>query len=155
MKSTVRVAASPRTVRIKNMLLVEIVSALFILLFVYTGINKLLSIDSLQKVLKDYPLLSGMPILVSWVLPITELVVAALLFIRKTKLLGLYSSWILMSGFTLYLLYMFAFAKDMPCTCGGMLQKLTWNQHLIFNIFFILLATIAIVAYKREKSRIE
>jgi len=124
--------------------IIEIVSALFILLFAYTGINKLISIDTLQFVLKDYPLIGGFPNLVAWGLPVTELIVVLFLFIPRTRKIGLYCSLVLMSFFTLYLIYMLIFTPNKPCTCGGMLQQLSWTQHLIFNGAFILLALLAL-----------
>jgi putative oxidoreductase len=123
---------------------IEIISALFILLFVYTGISKFLSLDSLKYVLKDYPLIGGYPIMVAWVLPTVELLIASMLFIPRTRLLGLYCSLGLMTSFTFYLIYMLMFTPKLPCTCGGMLEKLTWSQHLIFNMIFIMFALIGI-----------
>jgi putative oxidoreductase len=134
---------------VKRTMIVDVISALFILLFVYTAINKFMAVNDLKSVLKDYPLIGSIPILVAWALPITELLVALWLFIPRFKLLGLYSSLALMTMFTLYLGYILSFTTKLPCTCGGMLQKLSWPQHLIFNIFFIILASIAIWFYKK------
>lgn len=124
----------------KKNAIVEIVSALFILLFVYTGINKLISVNSLQIVLREYPLIGSLNTVIAWGLPFVELFIALLLFIPKTKRAGLYGSLLLMTAFTLYLIYMLAFTPNKPCTCGGMLQKLTWPPHLVFNLLFIILA---------------
>lgn len=33
----------------------------------------------------------------------------------------------------------------MPCSCGGILEKMNWNQHLLFNICFCVLAVPAIL----------
>lgn len=134
----------------KRKTIVEIISALFILLFVYTGINKFISANSLQIVLKDYPLIGGMPELIAWGLPVVELSVALLLFIPRTRLKGLYCSLLLMSAFTLYLIYMLTVTTKLPCTCGGMLQKLTWNQHLFFNISCVLLSIAGIYLKKHN-----
>jgi hypothetical protein len=141
----------------RNQLVVEIISGLFILLFVYTGVNKLIAIDTLKFVLSKYPLIQKFPVLVAWALPMIELLVAALLFFPKTKLIGLYSSLILVIGFTCYLSYMLLFTSKLPCTCGGMLQKLTWPQHLGLNIFFIVLSLIGISLKKgnTKKEKLE
>jgi hypothetical protein len=133
--------------------IVEVISALFILLFVYTGINKFIALNTLQYVLKEYPLIGNFPTAVAWGLPLIELFVAALLFIPKTRLRGLYASLILMTGFTAYLSYMLVFTPKLPCTCGGLLQKLSWPQHLIFNILFVLLSIIAIRLRRRNNDQ--
>jgi putative oxidoreductase len=139
-----------KIIGLKPATIIDIISALFILLFVYTAINKFMAMNTLKFVLKDYPLIGGMPTLFAWTLPITELIVTLWLFIPRFRLLGLYSSLALMTAFTLYLSYMLTFTTKLPCTCGGMLQKLSWPQHLMFNIFFIALATIAIKLYRKR-----
>jgi putative oxidoreductase len=130
-------------------LIVDIIGALFILLFFYTAINKLIEIDTLKNILAAYPLLENIPHFVAWALPITELVVVALLFFPRTRSLGLYASLVLMISFTLYLTYMLTFTTKLPCTCGGMLEKLTWPQHLFFNVVFVLLSITAIILNRR------
>jgi len=39
---------------------------------------------------------------------------------------------------------MITYTPNLPCSCGGVLQQMTWNQHLIFNVVFTLLALFAI-----------
>lgn len=130
--------------------IVEVISALFIFLFIYTAINKIISVNDLKFVLKKYPLIGSFSDIVAWALPITELIVALFLFIPRTRLLGLYSSLVLMTGFTLYLIYMLSFSSNLPCTCGGMLQKLSWPQHLVFNLIFVILSIVGIVIERRK-----
>jgi putative oxidoreductase len=137
---------------LKKTMIVEIIASLFILLFVYTGINKIIAIDSLKHVLKDYPLIGSFPILFAWGLPIVELIVSILLFIPSSRKIGLSSSLFLMIGFTAYLAYMLTFTTHKPCTCGGMLQELSWGQHLIFNIFFIIIGILGIRLHKHLPS---
>jgi putative oxidoreductase len=131
----------------KRIAFVNIVSALFIFLFVYTALNKFLAVEDLKFVLKDYPLIGSLSEVIAWGLPIIELFVSVLLLYPKSKLIGLFCSLLLMTGFTLYLGYMLTFTTDKPCTCGGMLQQLSWPQHIIFNISFIILSVIAIRLY--------
>lgn len=142
-------------IAIKRNTIVEIISSLFILLFVYTAISKLANIDRFQNVLHNAPKIGKYAHVISWLLPITEIVVALLLFFPKTKKIGLYSSLLLMVAFTGYLFYMIFFAYNLPCSCGGVLEKMSWNQHLIFNCFFTLLAGIGIWLNKRKPSQPE
>jgi putative oxidoreductase len=135
----------------KRTSIVEVISALFILLFVYTAINKFLALNDLKNVLKDYPLIGGFPQVIAWGLPGSELIIALLLFLPRTKLSGLYGSLAMMTAFTFYLGYMLVFTPKLPCTCGGMLKKLSWPQHLIFNIFFVFLAIVAIWLFKKQQ----
>jgi hypothetical protein len=47
---------------------------------------------------------------------------------------------------------MILFAEHLPCNCGGVLQKMNWRQHLIFNLFFICLSLIGIRLYQSNKN---
>jgi putative oxidoreductase len=133
---------------------IEIISALYILLFAYTALSKLTEFSNFRNTLWRSPFLQKIATPVAWAIPITELVILLLLFIPKTRLWGLLSSLVLMTGFTLYIAYMLAFESNLPCSCGGVIQNMTWTQHLFFNTFFILLAFIGIKLSK-QYSKIE
>jgi hypothetical protein len=30
-------------------------------------------------------------------------------------------------------------SANLPCSCGGVIQQLSWKQHIVFNISFIVL----------------
>lgn len=115
-------------------------AAWFILLFVYTGVTKLLSLASFQKVLSDSSLLRHFSVFVSWSLPLAELVVAALLLFPATRKAGLYVSLVLVLLFTAYIGWMLLYAPHLPCSCGGVISALNWKQHFFFNLFCIALA---------------
>lgn len=131
--------------------IIEIICALFILLFAYTALSKLLNFESFKQVLSLSPSIGENAPIIAWTLPIVELIVASLLFIPRTRTQGLYGSFSLMVVFTIYLSYMLAATPDLPCTCGGVLSQMTWNQHLVFNIFFTLIALFGIIINKRSK----
>ena len=70
----------------------------------------------------------------------TELLVAAGLFIPVTRKAALLGALILMGLFTIYIGYMILFTPHLPCSCGGVLKQMSWRQHFVFNIVFTLLA---------------
>jgi len=133
----------------KKQSIVEIISALFILLFVYTALSKLYDPAKFTWALGNSPLIKGAKEFITYALPITELIVAALLFIPRTRKIGLYSSLGLMTIFTLYIGYMIAFTPKLPCSCGGILQQMTWTQHLLFNILFTLIALMGVLLQRK------
>ncbi|HMK25597.1 MAG TPA: MauE/DoxX family redox-associated membrane protein [Chitinophagaceae bacterium] len=137
----------------KRSLIIEIIGSLLILLFAYTAISKLLDYTAFKYTLSKSPLMDGMSGLVALALPITEGLVAVLLFIPRTRIWGFYSSVALMSVFTLYLAYMINFAPKLPCSCGGVLKQMTWNQHLVFNIFFLAIAVTGLVLERKRVKR--
>lgn len=132
-------------------LVIEIISALFILLFVYTAVTKLNDFENFRNVLKSSPLIGDKALFVAWMLPIGELIVSLLLFMPRTRVLGLHCSLVLMIVFTAYLSYMLTAAPHLPCSCGGVLQQMSWKEHLVFNICFSLLALLGV--WLNRKSR--
>ena len=137
---------------LKLILISDIISALLLLLFLYTSLSKLADHETFKNVLRASPLLKPVAGILAWLLPVTELVIVVLLFVPFLRIKGLYASFILISLFTLYLIYMIAFTPNLPCNCGGVLKLLSWPQHVFFNLFFILLSLTGIVLYKRTKN---
>ena len=134
----------------KRNFIIEIISSLLILLFVYTAVSKLLDYAAFKNVLNRSPFIGGKAAFVALALPITEVLVASLLFFPRSRLWGLYGSFVAMTIFTLYLAWMIMFTPNLPCSCGGVLKQMTWNQHLVFNIFFLLASLTGIVLERRR-----
>lgn len=134
---------------LKPATIVEIIAALFILLFLYTALIKSFQINSTVNVLQKTPLFSGIAEVAAWGLVIIEHIVAALLFLPRTRKVGLYASLILMIGFTIYIGYMMAFVPDLPCSCGGVISKMSWTQHLFFNLVFVGIALTGVLLQRK------
>ena len=142
-----------RFVEENRKMIVEVISALFILLFLYTAINKSLDIQKTVNVIDKTPLISTFAVTISWLVVIAEYLTSFLLFMPATRKAGLYSSLGLMIAFTGYIGYMKIFITKLPCSCGGVISRLSWTQHLFFNLVFILLATVAIILLKKQSRR--
>lgn len=128
----------------------SVTALLFVVLFLYTGISKLIDYTVFKEQIAASPLLAPIAPFVAWALPLGEIAVAVLLFIPACRLWGLYISSILMLLFTGYIVAILNFSEELPCSCGGVLQEMSWQQHLIFNIVFTLLATVATTLEKKR-----
>ncbi len=42
--------------------------------------------------------------------------------------------------FCAYIYIILNYSASVPCSCGGIIEKLGWKEHLVFNLFFVLLA---------------
>jgi hypothetical protein len=131
-------------------LTVEITSFLFILLWVYAGVSKLIDYEQFKVQLGKSPLVTEFATSVAVGLPITELVIATLLVPIRTRIFGLYCSLFLMMAFTVYLIAILNFSYYIPCSCGGILSGLGWKEHVVFNLFFVALAIVAILFIRPE-----
>lgn len=122
-----------------------IIALLYILLFTYAALSKILDFQNFQIQLGQSPLLSAFAGVVSYGVIIVELVLVILLTLKATRQTGFYGSLLLMTMFTAYIYIILNYSSFVPCSCGGILEKLGWTEHMIFNAAFILLALIAIL----------
>ena len=129
-------------------IIIEAISFLFIILFLYTGISKLREFDIFQEQLAESPLLRPIASLIAGGIPITEFIISTLLFFPRYRLKGFYLTFILMVLFTAYIITLFTISPELPCSCGGIIEQLSWSGHLILNSSLILLAFIAIRTQK-------
>lgn len=132
---------------------IEIICILYILLFVYAALSKLLDFENFQIQIGQSPLLNPFAGEISWTIPIVEIILAILLGIPQFRKAGLFSSLALMVFFTFYIYAVLNFSSFVPCSCGGILEKLGWKEHLIFNCFFIGLAIVAIWLLDEKEQR--
>ncbi|THU32926.1 hypothetical protein FAM09_26105 [Niastella caeni] len=136
---------------IKRTTIIEIITVLNIILFLYTGIAKIMDYSVFKEQLADSPILSWAAKPVAIMLPIVEFAIVLMLVIPRWRLKGLYASFGIMTLFTVYIIAMFIIAPEMPCSCGGIMEQLSWEQHIIFNSASILLNGWAIYLLKKEK----
>jgi hypothetical protein len=86
-----------------------------------------------------------------WSIPFIEVLIAVGLIFEKTRVQSLYASLFLMLAFTIYTVVILLHAfKYIPCSCGGVIRKLTWPQHLFFNLFFVGISLLGIILKKRD-----
>lgn len=125
---------------LKRNTVIEIISSLLIILFIYTALSKLSGYNNFSTQLSKSPFITSYANFITWSLPAVEILISLLLVFKRTKLIGLYASFFMMSLFTAYLIIMLKFSYHIPCSCGGVLQNLSWNEHIVFNVFFIVIA---------------
>src|SRR5688572_25326102 len=85
---------------------IELVSLLFVLLFVYAAVSKLLDFENFQVQIEQSPLLSAFAVWISWVVPLLEIIISVLLIIPRTQRIALYMSMSLMTMFSAYIFIM-------------------------------------------------
>jgi hypothetical protein len=142
-------AANPprRIVPDRRELFVQTISCLLVLLFVYAAGSKLLDYTKFRVEIGKSPLLTAFAAPVAIAVPVIELLIALLLSFTRTRLTGLYASFSLMILFTAYIFYILRFSPYVPCSCGGVLQRLNWTTHLWFNLFFVTIAALGVLIF--------
>ena len=132
--------------------IIRTASYLYILLFVYAAVSKLLDFENFRVQLARSPLLSAYAGLIAPAVIALELLLALLLCSIATRLTGLYGSFFLMVAFTVSIYLILNFSDFIPCSCGGIIEKLGWTEHLVFNLAFATLVLWTIVLLEKEKS---
>lgn len=129
-------------------------TVLLFLLFLYAAFSKLIDFHNFVTQLKRSPLVGEYANVLAWVVPELEVLIAILLLLPRTRFIGLYSSFFLMLLFTVYVYVIPRFFSYVPCSCGGVIGKLSWTWHFWFNVFFTLLAAAAVTLYSNKKKAI-
>ncbi|QGK73181.1 DoxX family protein [Flavobacterium sp. SLB02] len=137
------------SVHIKR-ILVDCICLLYGLLFVYASVSKLLDFERFQVQLAQSPLLSAYAWWISWMVISIELFIALLLLYKRTRTIALFAALSLMSMFTAYIFIILHYSSFIPCSCGGILEKMSWDVHLIFNLVFVLLAIVALLLIAKQ-----
>lgn len=130
----------------------KIIGILFIILFVYAATSKLLAIEQFKTQLGKSPFISMYANWMVWIIPLVELLIVGLFIFQKHLLVAFYSSFTLMTLFTIYIFLVLNFSDDVPCACGGIISSLGWRAHFLFNIAFILIALTGIIIIHKQRS---
>lgn len=133
----------------KTSIIYEIVVLAYITMYIYAAVSKLFIFKIYKLQLDAQPFNDALTPLLAWVIPSVEILVSIMLIFPKARVMGLYLATFLMLLFTGYILLIkLHFFGAVPCSCGGVISQFTWNQHLCFNLFFLISGIVAI-ALKR------
>lgn len=130
--------------------IVEIISLLFVLLFLYTAVYKIIDFNNFRAVIGQSPLITRFAPYLAVGVPAVEIVISGLLIFSRWRIIGLCASFALMMVFTFYIVLLLNLHAHLPCSCGGIIQDMSWQQHLVFNIVFLLLSLTGIAIYKKD-----
>ena len=135
----------------KRQVVLESISALLIMLFLYASVSKFLDFQRFIGEMNNQPLPNSWTPFLVWTVPSLEIAISLALIFERTRMVGFIASLVLMTLFTIYtgaiLLHFFAYV---PCSCGGVIRKLSWPQHLVFNLFFVALSVMGIILQRRS-----
>ena len=136
--------------------IVQIISGLFTLLFLYATGNKLLDYQKFKVQVGQSPILTQYAAEVALIVPIIEIAIAVLLLrsinYQKGTITALFASYSIMVMFSAYIIVILNFTERIPCSCGGILDQMGWTTHLIFNLVFVAMAVAGIIIqYKIEQ----
>lgn len=100
------------------------------------------------------PYLKSMAEWLTWVIIAVEILIVILLSIPQARFWGLFSTFLLMMIFTVYIGWMLSTQSRLPCSCGGILKELSWQFHLILNITLTFLVAFAVIVGFKMREQI-
>lgn len=138
----------------KKNTITEIIVALTMFLFIYAATSKIMEFNVFVVQLSRSPMTSKFSNELAFLVPAVELLACILMASSKYRLIGLYVSFSLMYAFTAYISIMMLFSPTLPCSCGGILSRMEWGEHLLFNIAFVLICYVGVILEATKKQSI-
>ncbi|MFC5624570.1 MauE/DoxX family redox-associated membrane protein [Algoriphagus winogradskyi] len=116
----------------------RILCTFLILLWTYTGLDKVIRFDASRKAFYNQTFPGELAEILAYAIPFTELLLALLLLFSVTRWWGYLGSILLLSVFTTYvgLIWVGAFPR-VPCNCAGIIESLGWAEHFVLNVVCI------------------
>lgn len=126
------------------------IAILMAFIFLYATVSKVFELNKFYYQLAKSPLIPyGYNEYVGNIVLLIELIIVYLVFKNKIQY-SLLISFALMFFFSLYIGYLLYFSYFIPCSCGGILGDLSWDNHLIFNIATTILSGSAYLLYNEK-----
>jgi hypothetical protein len=138
----------------KRTTIIETIIFLYAILFLYTGISKLTTYEEVKDQLAEVSMLKSFAPVIAFTLPWIEFAIVILMIIPRWRLKGFYSALGIMTLFTIYIIGLLSFTDKLPCSCGGVIGKLSWPQHIVLNLVFIAMAVTGICLERLQKKDI-
>ncbi len=116
-----------------------------ILLWTYTGLDKLLRYEESRKAFHNQTFPPELAELLSGLVPLSELALVVFLLVPVLRWWGHLGSLLLLTVFLTYigLIWVGAFPR-VPCNCAGILESLDWSTHFWLNLGFIFLSVLGL-----------
>ncbi len=113
-------------------------------LYLYSSLVKILNLNGFHNTLLKSPMFdSALASVLVYVVPIWEMLISVVI-VSKTSLIGYFASFFTMVSFTIYLILIYTQFPLAPCSCGGVINSLSYEWHIALNLFFASLSIVAI-----------
>ncbi|MBT2560720.1 hypothetical protein J7E50_07725 [Pedobacter sp. ISL-68] len=128
------------------------VPPLLVLLFTYAAFSKLFTFSAFDQQLHNQSFPGWLADFLLYFLIPAEIITALLLCFKRTVVVGLLFSSVLLLAFTAYIALVLAdYFNKVPCSCGGVLKWLGWKSHLIFNLVFTAFTITSLTIYLKQE----
>jgi uncharacterized membrane protein YphA (DoxX/SURF4 family) len=129
-------------------------SYLLAFLWTYTGLDKLIRFEQSRKAFHNQTFPPELAEILSYAVPITEIILAILLVLNISRWWGYLGSLLLLTVFITYvgLIWVGAFPR-VPCNCAGLIDSMGWTAHLILNLNLLILAMVGLWIESKKEAK--
>lgn len=136
----------------KGKTVIEVITSLLIVLFLYATLIQVVFHNTFQSQLTRALPGQSLAIIISYTLPVLQVLLAYLLWRPATRLTGLCVSLAAISCFTVYLVIMLPVANRSYCRCGETWSTATLGTNILINLAIILVIGTAIILAGRQRN---
>lgn len=131
------------------------ISLFFVLLWSYAAISKIIVFRNFRSQLGQSPGLEAYAGLVASGLIFLQLLAIGMICYRSYRLLGLWMTFGIVTVFTGYNGFILMDSNNLPCTCIGLFEKMTWKGNLNLNMGLMITALVGIISMKAGRSKMK
>jgi len=118
---------------------------LFTSMFIYAAVSKLMNYRIFILQMDRQPFPDKYTHLLVWSVLSSEILAAVMMMTLSLRRIGLFFATGLMVCFTVYIILVkLNYYGVIPCSCGGVIARFSWTQHLIFNLIFVAIGIVGI-----------
>lgn len=137
----------------KRIIIQVILSVAFILFWLYVIYVKVSDFAEFKREMNGQVFQVSITTILPYALPVTWLVIAALLAFAKTRLLGMLLNLSLLLCLTIYVgLAVFKVYSNTPCACSGLFH-FNWNEQFYFNLLVTAVAGTGFILTIKDQER--
>lgn len=126
-------------------------SAIISIVLLYAAVSKLINLDFTSAVTsKEIVSLYNLEMVFT---PTIELIISVLILIPKTRRMCFLVTTLMFPTFTLYIIYQKYILYQPICSCGGVISKLTFTQHVLLNISLTIISALGYTETKLNSIR--
>ena len=134
--------------------IIEVICYLYILLFVYAAVSKLLDFENFRIQIAQSPVTAAYAGILSILIPSIEIAISIFLLVPRSRTAAMLGAYTLMIIFTGYIIIVLNYSSYVPCSCGGILEQMGWVEHFYFNVFFVILGSVAVLLMRPSQQRV-
>lgn len=131
---------------------IRTITLILLCLWIPVSIDKLLNFEVFKAGILRQPFSDTLGYALIYTLPFLEALIVVFLLLSKLRFCGFLLSTVMMVAFTAYIgLALAGTWEKLPCGCGSVISGLSWKQHFIFNLFFLLISGLGLNITKIQR----